>query len=124
MVSQVDITPIALDGLYLLTVAGELDIATADRFIVDVVDWAASRPSDAPVVLDFSAVEFCGAAGLAALVQIESHLTPRHLRIRSPAPLVRRMIEIVGLVHLLEATTMPAVDQDRRNKAGMAADSQ
>ena len=43
MVSQVDITPIALDGLYLLTVAGELDIATADRFIVDVVDWAASR---------------------------------------------------------------------------------
>ena len=79
-----------------LTVAGEIDIATADS-LTDVALRALRRPARV-LLLDLSGVSFCGAAGIRSLLEI--HHAARDARINLVLtciqPHVRRVLDIVG----------------------------
>jgi anti-anti-sigma factor len=79
-----------------LTVAGEIDIATADS-LTDVALRALRRPARV-LLLDLSGVSFCGAAGVSSLLEI--HHAARDARINLVLtciqPHVRRILDLVG----------------------------
>jgi anti-sigma B factor antagonist len=80
-----------------LSVAGELDIATADA-LTNVAVNALLLPVRV-LVLDFDGVTFCGAAGITALVKIHRMAaeadTP--LVLTGVRPPVGRVLDLVGL---------------------------
>jgi len=88
----------------LLAVDGELDLATSRqlRAATDGID----DPLDPPdVTVDLSRLEFVDAAGVAALVELRNavHDAGGGIHLRSARPNVRRVLELVELVDLLDA---------------------
>jgi anti-anti-sigma factor len=89
------------DGNQIVSVAGELDIATADQayiYISDVIDaWPSS--SSAPVSVDLSGLTFCDASGLGALARIARHArrAGRQLRLTAARPSLLKIMRITGL---------------------------
>src|SRR5207248_1838934 len=77
MTAYVNIQVASRDGSQVVMVNGEVDHATVATFVADVLDSVESSHEATPVILDFSGVQFCGAAGLSALVRIEQHIAPR-----------------------------------------------
>jgi anti-sigma B factor antagonist len=80
-----------------LTLAGELDLATAERafgYVRDAIDR--HRGS---IVLDLAAVSFCDARGLDALVRMRRYAERlgRPLSLMSPRPQVEKILRITGL---------------------------
>ena len=74
------------DGNQIISVTGELDIATAEQayaYISDVID---GRP--APVSVDLSGLTFCDASGLGALARIARHARQagRQLKLTAARP--------------------------------------
>ena len=64
-------TSTGANGYQVVTVSGELDIATAEQaysYITEILD---GRP--APVTVDLSGVTFCDASGLGALARLARH---------------------------------------------------
>ena len=87
----------APNGYQVVSVTGELDIATAEQaysYISEVID---ARP--APVTVDLSGLTFCDAAGLGALARIARHAREagRQLMITSARPSVLKIMRITGL---------------------------
>ncbi len=85
------------NGYQVVSVAGELDIATADQaysYITEVID---GRP--APVTVDLSGVTFCDASGLGALARLARHAraADRQLMLTSARPSVLKIMRITGL---------------------------
>ena len=85
------------DGYQVVTVTGELDIATAEQaytYISGVID---DRP--APVRVDVGGVTFCDASGLGVLARIARHARQagRQLRLTSARPSVLKIMRITGL---------------------------
>ena len=100
-----DVTPAQLElslrtgtnGYQVVSVAGELDIATADQaysYITEVID---GRP--APVTVDLSGVTFCDASGLGALARLARHARAagRQFMLTSARPSVLKIMRITGL---------------------------
>jgi anti-anti-sigma factor len=89
------------DGNQIVSVAGELDIATADQaylYISDVIDaWPGQSP--APVSVDLSGLTFCDASGLGALARIARHARQagRQLRLTAARPSLLKIMRITGL---------------------------
>jgi len=87
-----DATVIALDG--------ELDLASAP----DLADVAARKVADGQVnlIIDLSKLTFCDSAGLRVFVRYRSELDARggRLVLAAPQPIVRRVLEVSGLVEL------------------------
>lgn len=85
------------DGYQVVTVTGELDVATAEQayaYISGVIDdWPA------PVSVDVSGLIFCDAAGLGVLARIARHARQagRQLRLTSPRPSLLKIMRITGL---------------------------
>jgi anti-sigma B factor antagonist len=85
------------DGNQIISVAGELDIATADQayaYISDVIDaWPA------PVSVDLSGLTFCDASGLGALARVARHARQagRQLKLTAARPSLRKIMRITGL---------------------------
>ena len=85
------------DGSQVISVRGELDIATAEQaytYISDVIDcWPA------PVSVDLTGLTFCDASGLGALARIARHAREagRQLRLISARPSLLKIIRITGL---------------------------
>ncbi len=85
------------DGSQVISVSGELDIATAEQaytYISEVIDcW------QAPVIVDLAGVTFCDASGLRALARIARHArqADRPLRLTSARPPVLKIMRITGL---------------------------
>lgn len=85
------------DGNQIISVTGELDIATADQayiYISDVIDaWPA------PVSVDLSGLTFCDASGLGALARTARHARQagRQLRLTAVRPSLLKIIRITGL---------------------------
>ena len=85
------------DGNQIVSLAGELDIATADQayiFISDVIDaWPT------PVSVDLSGLTFCDASGLGVLARIARHARQAggQLRLTSVRPSVMKIMRITGL---------------------------
>lgn len=93
-------TTVPRTGVAVLTVVGELDMQT-----VPVLDAAlAEVRDDARVVLDLSRVSFLGSAGLHVLLTEQERTldTGRSLALVVSSQLVRRPLEITGMVPLFE----------------------
>jgi anti-sigma B factor antagonist len=85
------------NGYQVVSVAGELDIATADQaysYITEVID---GRP--APVTVDLSGVTFCDASGLGALARLARYARAagRQFMLTSARPSVLKIMRITGL---------------------------
>ena len=85
------------DGNQIVSVTGELDIATAERaytYISDVIDaWPT------PVSVDLSGLTFCDASGLGVLARIARHAREagRQLRLTAARPSLLKIMRITGL---------------------------
>jgi anti-sigma B factor antagonist len=85
------------DGNQIVSVAGELDIATAEQaytYISDVIDaWPL------PVGVDLSGLLFCDASGLGVLARIARHARQagRQVRLTAARPSLLKIMRITGL---------------------------
>ncbi|WP_163513405.1 STAS domain-containing protein [Fodinicola acaciae] len=84
-------------GVTVVTVAGELDMATEPEFSRQVEARIDAAPR--AVVLDLSGLGFVGSAGLKALVEQQQHAELRQVSLRlvlggSP---IERLLELTGL---------------------------
>jgi anti-sigma B factor antagonist len=85
------------DGYQVISVTGELDIATAEQaysYISEVIDgW------QTPVSVDLSGLTFCDASGLGVLARIARHARQagRQLRLISARPSLLKIMRITGL---------------------------
>jgi anti-anti-sigma factor len=83
-----------------MSVSGELDVATAPRFAVALDPLA---EEGGIVSVDFSNLTFCGAAGITVLVGAVRTMADRgRLVIYDAPPMVTRLIEIAGLDSLVD----------------------
>jgi anti-sigma B factor antagonist len=85
------------NGYQVVSVAGELDIATAGQaysYITEVIDGRT-----APVTVDLSGVTFCDASGLGALARLARHARAagRQFMLTSARPPVLKIMRITGL---------------------------
>ena len=85
------------DGNQIISVTGELDIATAEQayaYISDVIDaWPT------PVSVDLSGLTFCDASGLGALARTARHARQagRQLQLTAARPSLLKIMRITGL---------------------------
>lgn len=79
-----------------VTVCGEVDFATAGILTQQLSEIAAREPDR--LVIDLGEVEFLDAAGVHAITRTR-HALPEHcpLVLQSPAPQVRKVLEMTGL---------------------------
>jgi anti-sigma B factor antagonist len=92
-----------------VVVAGELDMATAPQLqdqITDLLDNGRSR-----LVFDLADVSFCDSTGLSVFVRAKNNTDDAGGTVRLAAPQrgVLRILEVSGLVEVLE--TYPSVDE-------------
>jgi anti-sigma B factor antagonist len=85
------------DGYPVIRVAGELDIATAEKaysYISDIID-----DGPAPVTVDLSGLTFCDASGLGVLARIARHAKQagRQLKLSSARPSLLKLMRLTGL---------------------------
>jgi len=85
------------NGYQIVSVTGELDIATAEQaysYISEVIDGRS-----APVTVDLSGLTFCDASGLGALARIARHARQngRQLMLTSARPSLLKIMRITGL---------------------------
>jgi anti-sigma B factor antagonist len=85
------------DGQQVVSMAGELDIATAEQayeYISEVID---DRPE--PVSVDLSELTFCDAAGLGTLARLARHARQagRQFSLSSARPSLLKIMRITGL---------------------------
>jgi anti-anti-sigma factor len=87
----------APDGLIVVVIDGDLDLATVDRtvrYVCDIIDR-----HDAPISADLSGLAFCDACGLGALIRIARHAEQagRRLEFIKPSRSVARIMRITGV---------------------------
>jgi len=85
------------DGYPVIRVAGELDIATAEKaysYISDIIDGG-----PAPVTVDLSGLTFCDASGLGVLARIARHAKQagRQLKLSAARPSLLKLMRLTGL---------------------------
>lgn len=83
-----------------LTVSGELDMASAPALAVAVLDACAVGPRS--VVVDAFGVTFVDAAGLRGLFGEYQPGVLSKVRIRNASPPLARLMDMVGMLHLVE----------------------
>jgi anti-sigma B factor antagonist len=85
------------DGVTVVAVSGEIDLATASEFRSVLVDAVAGGQGD--LVVDLSEVTFMDSTGLGAMVSARRRLTLRgaSMRLVSPAGGVRRILDVTKL---------------------------
>jgi anti-sigma B factor antagonist len=100
---------ISADGLVMVTIHGDLDVATADRavrYVTDVIDRY-----DGPVYADLSEVAFCDACGLGALIRVNTYAGQmgRKLELTSPSRAVTKIMRLTGVHDWLLQRTLAGV---------------
>jgi anti-sigma B factor antagonist len=85
-----------LDGTVLVCPIGELDLASAPE-LERVLERLAGEPS--AIVLDLSGLTFADCAGLRPVREAlcRGATLGRHVRLSSPRPAVRRVLNLTGL---------------------------
>ncbi|HUB75788.1 MAG TPA: STAS domain-containing protein [Solirubrobacteraceae bacterium] len=91
-------TRVRRDGAAVLTLAGELDSASAAK--LGAAARAAVTSGSARVVFELAGLRFMDSAGLAVL--ITTARDAGHVELRDPSPIVRRLIEATGLTSVFE----------------------
>jgi anti-sigma B factor antagonist len=89
--------PASADGIPVVAVRGELDLATTDRtvrYVTDVIDSGARQ-----VRVDLSGLAFCDACGLGALIRIAAHAERAGCRLElvKPSRAAARIMRITGV---------------------------
>jgi len=86
-----------------VTVTGELDLATAEGLRARLVQVEDGDPPPATVVLDVAGLDFIDAAGIAVLLSAQRSVAARggQLCLRAPSRMVRRVVRVLELEHLL-----------------------
>lgn len=81
-------------GIHEIAVAGELDLATADR-LSDAIERAAGNDT----LISLEACEFIDSSGLAVILRANQlgRESGRRVVIHSPSAPVRRVLEVTGL---------------------------
>lgn len=88
------------DEIVVLTVGGEIDMATAEA--LETAIGAVVDDSPAVLIIDLSAVKFLGTAGLRVLVATHQKLgTAGRLAVVASSPETRRPIELIDADELL-----------------------
>jgi len=82
---------------WVVTVIGEVDLASRDRF--DAVVERALADSPSKLVFDLTGARFLDSSVLRVLIAAADGTAS--LEVRAPAPAVRRLIELSGLTELL-----------------------
>jgi anti-sigma B factor antagonist len=100
------------------TLAGDLDLLTAPQLIGRVTHAIDRGAID--VVLDAEHLEFCDSSGLAALVRLAQQLGGGTVTLLDPRPIVRRLLEVSGMLHVFVVTGQPPVDDGRPGVATAA----
>lgn len=97
-------THLLRDGVAVVAVTGEVDIATVERFRVALMPLT-TDPQVRLVTCDLSQVEFFGAAGVSMLLGVRSRLATRgaRLQIEAASRVVLRTLSIAGVSDLLPA---------------------
>jgi anti-anti-sigma factor len=85
------------DGLVVVAIGGDLDLATVDRtvrYVSDIIDR-----HDGLISADLSGLAFCDACGLGALIRIARHAEQagRRLEFIKPSRSVARIMRITGV---------------------------
>jgi len=92
---ELRITSRDLPGMHIVSLHGELDMASAPRLADALVEIAGST-----VVVDLSGLTFMDSTGISALVVARNRVLTEgqgELVVTRPAGMVRRALEIVGL---------------------------
>ena len=88
------------DGSTVVKVAGELDITSIEN-LEEAVQPILDRNPDS-LVIDASSLRFADSSAIALWVRWSTIV--RRLEIRDPSPLLRRVIESMGLTQTLQVT--------------------
>ena len=85
----------------IVTVAGELDYSTAERFVACSLEALGTKPRS--VTVDAHAVTFSDSSGLAAILRARglAFVDQVAFRIRDPSSRLRRLVEVTGTKDLL-----------------------
>ena len=91
-----------------VTVSGELDMATAPELSAALAQLFASSPPKR-LVIDAHQMTFVDSTGLSALIlgQKRCRATGGELVLRDPAPVLQRLIALAGVERLLPAESDP-----------------
>ena len=91
-------------------VRGEHDITTRVHLSVTIAQ--AARVDDADIVVDLSGVTFMDASTIGTIIGARNRLrgssTSRSLSVRAPSPRARRLLELCGLMQLVDEHPAPA----------------
>ncbi len=95
------------DGVVVVAVAGEIDLASASLFRQAMDEACSASPR---VVIDFAGTTFIDSSGLAVVLRAHTRLgrAPGAVVIRAADPRITRTFEVSGLDHLLNATAPEA----------------
>jgi anti-sigma B factor antagonist len=95
------ITSVSHDGgVAVLSVSGEIDLATIPAFEAAIADALTQRPT--ALIVDLSGVDFLASAGLQALVAARESLTgAAEFAVVAHGPATSRPIQLTGLDHVL-----------------------
>ena len=96
------------DGLAVVRIGGDLDLATVDRtvrYVSDIIDR-----HDGPISADLSGLAFCDACGLGALIRIAARAEQggRRIEFARPSRAVARIMRITGADERLLAGALAA----------------
>jgi anti-sigma B factor antagonist len=86
------------DGRPVIALQGDLDLSSAPELTTLGLNLVDAGAPD--VIIDAARLDFCDSSGLSAFVQIANRLskTHGHLAIAAPTSVVRRVLEMSGLV--------------------------
>lgn len=88
------------DGIAVLAVTGEIDLATIPAFEAAIAEALAPRPS--ALIIDLSGVDFLASAGLQALVATHEKVSgTAGFAVVADGPATSRPIELTGLDQIL-----------------------
>jgi anti-sigma B factor antagonist len=93
-------TLVGADGIAVVSVAGELDSASAQTLTDATSAVLANRPKR--IAFDLHALRFMDSAGIAVLINTAREVG--HVELRNPTAIVRRVIEATGLTSIFEVT--------------------
>ncbi|WP_099037806.1 STAS domain-containing protein [Mycobacterium neglectum] len=88
------------EGVAVLSVTGEIDLATVPAFEAAIADALTQRPT--ALIVDLSAVDFLASAGLQALVATHENVNgTARFAVVADGPATSRPIELTGLNQIL-----------------------
>lgn len=103
------------DGLR-VAIAGEIDMATADRLLGAILDELPGH--DDTLTLDLAGVTFCDSAGINAFIRLRNRQTDADhgFHLVNVTAAVRRVLELSGLTAILNIDAAEPQAADRSTK--------